>query len=150
MADCRQRGEAAGAIAEARLDRLQRIRQRCESGIRRVSDHRDEAKHLTAVEAFRKHRSNVGNLDAVAQRTAAFREGPDTDELSGPFVALYRLLDLFRLDATVESIEHGQLRLLYRCDGIIDRETRFRLHFIGVVFGGIDVDFMLHTLSFRL
>src|SRR6516164_8244111 len=68
----------------------------------------------------------------------------------GAFCYAILLADLFRLDATVESIEHGQLCLLYRCDGIVDGETGFRLHFIGVVFGSIDVDFMLHVCSLRL
>jgi hypothetical protein len=42
---------------------------------------------------------------------------------------------LFRLDAAFNSIQHSQLCLLHRRDGIVDRETRFPFKMFGVLLG---------------
>jgi hypothetical protein len=49
---------------------------------------------------------------------------------------------LFCLDAAFNSIQHSQLCLLHRRDGIVDRETRIPFKLFGVLFGVFHVSIM--------
>jgi hypothetical protein len=49
---------------------------------------------------------------------------------------------LLGLEAAGDSIENGIPRLLNRRDGIVDRDARFPLQFVGVILRALDASVM--------
>ena len=59
-------------------------------------------------------------------------------------------LGFFDLEAASDSVEHGHLSLLDRCDGIIDGERRFFVQQLGVIRSAFNAQIVLPLGDFRL
>src|SRR5260221_10853060 len=65
-------------------------------------------------------------------------------------LSLLSLLGLLGGPAAVDSIENGQLRLLNRSDGIVDREACLPLQALGVVLRALHIPVVLCLSNIRL